>query len=97
MADFGLLHPGASTKRNLRQEVYVAEINAEALYQHSLRRILYQPLPKYPGVERDFSFVFADQITFDQIERVVGSLALSELRSFGAVEIFRGGPIAAER
>ncbi|HWH56001.1 MAG TPA: phenylalanine--tRNA ligase subunit beta [Terriglobales bacterium] len=95
LAQFGLLHPEVVTKRKLRQDVYVAEINAEELYKHSLRLIRYEPLPKYPGVERDFSFLFPDKVTFDQIEKAVQRLAITELRSFAPVEIFRGGSVPA--
>ncbi len=95
LAQFGALHPEVAAKRKLRQEVYVAEIFAEELYGFSLRKIQYQPLPKYPDVERDFSFVFADRVTFGQIESAIQSLGLTELRSFAPIEVFRGGSIAA--
>jgi phenylalanyl-tRNA synthetase beta chain len=95
IAQFGVLHAEASAKRKLRQDVYVAEILAEQLSKLPLRKVRYQPLPKYPGVERDFSFVFADRVTFGQIEAAVQSLRISELRSFAPVEIFRGGSVAA--
>jgi len=93
IAQFGILHPEVATKRKLRQEVWIAEISAEELYKQSLRTVRYEPLPKYPGVERDFSFVFADRVTFGQIERAVQSVGITELRSFEPVEIFRGGSV----
>jgi phenylalanyl-tRNA synthetase beta chain len=95
VAQFGMLHSEVASKRKLRQDVYFAEINAEELYQHPLRAVRYRPLPKYPGVQRDYSFVFADQVTFEQIERAVDGLALPALRSFAAGEIFRGGSVPA--
>ena len=94
IAQFGVLHPEIAAERKLRQDVYFAEINAEELYRHSLRTLRYEPLPKYPGVERDFSFAFVDTIKFDQIEKAVAELALGDLRSFEPVEIFRGGSVA---
>ena len=93
LAHFGMLHSEVAGKRKLRQDVYFAEINADELYQHPLRMIRYQPLPKYPGADRDFSFVFPDTVTFGQMEKAVERLALPELRSFAAVEIFRGGSV----
>jgi phenylalanyl-tRNA synthetase beta chain len=95
LAQFGVLHPEIAAKRKLRQDIYVAEINADELYKRSLRGIRYEPLPRYPAVERDFSFVFADKITFDHIEKAVQELAITELRSFEPGEIFRGGSVAA--
>jgi len=95
LAQFGILHPEIAARRKLRQDVYVAEISAEELYKHSLRAVRYEPLPKYPGVERDFSFLFPDKVTFDQVETAVRELSLPELRSFTPAEIFRGGSVAA--
>jgi phenylalanyl-tRNA synthetase beta chain len=46
-------------------------------------------------VERDFSFIFPDSITFERIQQVVNALAVRELRSFVPIEIFRGGAIPA--
>jgi phenylalanyl-tRNA synthetase beta chain len=93
VAQFGVLHPEITAQRKLRQETYVAEIDTEELYEHPLRAIRYQPLPKYPAVERDLSFVFADPIVFGQIEKAVYTLDLPEMRSFSPAEIFRGGAI----
>jgi len=95
VAQFGQLHPDVAAARKLRQDIFVAEIYLAQLYTHSLRQIRYQSLPKYPVVERDFSFVFADSIVFDKIEQAVLALTLPELRAFVPLEIFRGGNVSA--
>jgi phenylalanyl-tRNA synthetase beta chain len=73
--------------------VFVAELYLDRLYQHGLREVRYEALPRYPAVERDFSFVFADAVEFETIHQAVTALRLGELRSFAPVEIFRGGAI----
>jgi phenylalanyl-tRNA synthetase beta chain len=95
IAQFGVLHPEVAAKRKLRQDIYIAEVNAEELYKHPLRKIRYEPLPKYPAVERDFSFLFPDTIAFAQIDSAVRSLGLHDIRAFEPVEIFRGGSVPA--
>jgi phenylalanyl-tRNA synthetase beta chain len=52
-------------------------------------------LGKYPAVERDFSFVFGDEVEFEAMRRAVMGLSIPELREFAPIEIFRGGSIAA--
>jgi phenylalanyl-tRNA synthetase beta chain len=94
IAQFGQLHPQVAANRKLRQDVFIAEVFADRLYEHPLREILYKPLPRFPGVERDFSFLFDDSVTFDNIQAVVRGLGLFELRNFAPVEIFRGGSVA---
>jgi phenylalanyl-tRNA synthetase beta chain len=97
VAQFGQLHPDVAARRKLRQSIFVAELYVDRLYQQGLRVVRYQPLPRYPAVERDFSFVFDDTATFEQIQRAVIALGLAELRSFIPVEIFRGGNVPAGR
>jgi phenylalanyl-tRNA synthetase beta chain len=95
VAQFGQLHSEIAAARKLRQSVFVAEIYLDRLYPQGLRVVRYQPLPRYPAVERDFSFVFDDGVAFGKIQHSVSGLGLSELRSFLPVEIFRGGNVAA--
>ena len=95
VAQFGLIHPEVASQRKLRQEVCLAEIDLDQLYKLGLRPPRFTPLPKYPAVERDFSFIFADAVTFEAMQTAVAALALAELRSFHPVEIFRGGSIGA--
>jgi phenylalanyl-tRNA synthetase beta chain len=93
VAQFGALDPGIAAGRKLRQEVFIAEIFADRLYSRPLREIAYQPLPKFPAVERDFSFLFERETTFTRIAASVHELRLENLRSFQPVEVFRGGAV----
>src|SRR5580704_13001985 len=95
VAQFGQIHPEIATRRKLKQDVFVAEIYADRLFRRGLRAVRYEALPRYPAVERDFSFIFDDSVEFATIEKAVAGLVLTELRSFVPVEIFRGGSIPA--
>jgi phenylalanyl-tRNA synthetase beta chain len=97
VAQFGQIHPDIAAARKLRQDVFLAEIDLEQLYKIGLRPVRFEPLPKYPAVERDFSFVFSDDVTFEQIQRAVDNIAIPSLREFRPVEIFRGGSIPSDR
>jgi phenylalanyl-tRNA synthetase beta chain len=90
VAQFGQIHPDVAAARKLRQDVFVAEIYLDRLYQHDLRQVRYEELPRFPAVERDFSFVFDDGVEFEKIHQGVAGLGIAELRSFVPVEIFRG-------
>ncbi|HEX7516661.1 MAG TPA: phenylalanine--tRNA ligase subunit beta, partial [Chthoniobacterales bacterium] len=95
VAQFGQIHPDVAATRKLRQDVFVAEIYLDRLYQHDLRQVRYEALPRFPAVERDFSFVFDDGVEFEKIHRSVTGLGIAELRSFVPVEIFRGEKVGA--
>ncbi len=91
VAQFGQVHAEVASARKLRQIVFVAEIYLDRLYPQGLRVVRHQPLPRYPAVERDFSFVFDDGVTFEKIQQGVIGLGLPELRRVVPMEIFRGG------
>jgi phenylalanyl-tRNA synthetase beta chain len=95
VAQFGQIHPETATARKLRQDVFVAELSLDLLYPNGLRAVRYEALPRYPTVERDFSFIFGDSVRFDAIRHAVDSIGLKELTNFAPAEIFRGGAIPA--
>ena len=95
VAQFGQIHPDVAAARKLRQDVFVAEIYLDRLYQHDLRQVRYEALPRFPAVERDFSFVFDDGVEFEKIHQSITGLGIAELRSFVPVEIFRGEKVGA--
>jgi phenylalanyl-tRNA synthetase beta chain len=93
VARLGQLHPEVAAAHKLRQDVYLAEIYLDRLYRQGLRPVRYQPISRYPAVDRDFSFLFANEITFERIRSAVDARRIAELRSFSPVEIFRGGTV----
>ena len=97
VAQFGQLHPDVAAARKMKQDVFVAEIFLDRLYQHDLRQVRYEPLPRFPAVERDFSFVFGDNVVFEKVHQSVVGAGIAELRSFAPVEIFRGDKVGAGR
>ena len=93
LVQFGQLADEAKVLRKLRQDVFLAEFDLERLHSLGLRTVKFAPLAKYPAVERDFSFVFGDEVEFETMRRAVMTLGISALREFKPVEIFRGGSI----
>jgi phenylalanyl-tRNA synthetase beta chain len=82
----------------IRQDVYLAELNLGPLYcsyygvKNSRR---YQPLPRFPLVERDFSLLLADGIHFSQVADVIRSLQIGEIVAIEAADLFRGKSVPA--
>jgi phenylalanyl-tRNA synthetase beta chain len=79
-----------------RQDVFVAELKLEPLVTgveaaDAARR--FKPLPRFPAVERDFSLVLADGVTFAQVVETIRSLQIAELESIEAADLFRGGQV----
>ena len=95
VAQFGQIAESVKAERKLRQDVFLAEIDVEQLHARGLRTVRFAALGKYPAVERDFSFVFPDEVEFAAMRQAVMGLGLSALRDFKPVEIFRGASIGA--
>lgn len=91
----GQLHPAVAEARKLKQDVYVAEIQQERLFEHGLKQPRFHAISRYPAVERDFSFLFDDNVTFERVREAVERLDIAELADFKAVEVFRGGSVPA--
>jgi phenylalanyl-tRNA synthetase beta chain len=94
VAHFGQISSDVASARKLKQDVYLAEILIEQLYRTDLRRPRYQKISRFPAVERDFSFLFSDEVSFAQIAGAIIGLRIPELRSVQPEEIFRGGNLA---
>jgi phenylalanyl-tRNA synthetase beta chain len=95
VARFGQLHPEVAAARKLRQDVYIAEVLLDRLYKHSLREPKYERISKFPAVERDFSFVFDDAVTFERMRSAVEALGMAEMQLFAPREIYRGEKVGA--
>jgi phenylalanyl-tRNA synthetase beta chain len=94
----GQLSRRIADQLKLRQDVYVAELELEALLTaiESARAALrFAPWPRYPAVERDFSLVLADGVTFAQVEQTIRALGTAEIQSIHPADLFRGGQIPA--
>jgi phenylalanyl-tRNA synthetase beta chain len=89
IAWFGQLNPAEAQQRKLRQSVYVGEIYLDRLYRLPLRQPIVQELSRYQSVERDFSFIFADAVSWQSIAEGLGNLHIAELTRFSPREIFR--------
>ena len=89
VAWFGELAGPERETRKLRQPIYIAEIDVQALYDLPLRRATAREISRFQAVERDFSFTFADSVHWGGIQQALRALKISELTRLAPVEIFR--------
>ena len=89
IAHFGQLSQAESSRRKLRQPVFVAEIDLERLLKVPLRQGMAAELSRFQAVERDFSFAFPEAITWAAVESAIRGLKIAELQSIRLVENWR--------
>jgi len=96
----GQLAKRVAEKFKFRQDVYLAEVNLGPLYcmyygvKNSRR---YEPLPRFPAVERDFSVFLNEGVAFAQVQQTIQSLGIPEIASIEAADLFRGKNVPAGR
>ncbi|MEQ1474727.1 MAG: phenylalanine--tRNA ligase subunit beta, partial [Candidatus Acidiferrum sp.] len=96
----GQLSRRVAERLKLRQDVFLAEINLGPLYcayygvKNSRR---YQPIPRFPAVERDFSLLLSDGTKFSDIARSISALNIPEIATVEAADLFRGKNVPADK
>ncbi len=89
----GQVHPLVAQNYDLDCEVYCAEISFTKLLNLLLPEVTYTPLPKYPSVTRDLSFVCEEAVTVGQVEDVITAAGGKLLRNVKLFDIYRGANI----
>ena len=89
-AFLGELRPQVAESWKFRRPVFVAELFLEALYTWDLNSPLFQPISRYPAVQRDFSILLPQAMRYEVVRSGIESLAIPELVAITPVEIFRG-------
>ena len=94
----GLLAKRVADKLKFRQDVFLAEIALGPFYcmyygVKNARR--YEPLPRFPAVERDFSLFLADGVPFIDVKTAIEALRIPEIASIEAADLFRGKNVPA--
>ena len=94
----GLLAKHVADKFKFRQDVFLAELDLGPVYclyygEKNSRR--YEPLPRFPAVERDFSVFLEDGRTFAEVKHAIEALGIAEVMSVAAADLFRGKNVPA--
>jgi phenylalanyl-tRNA synthetase beta chain len=98
LGNAGQLARRVAEKLKLRQDVFVAELQVDPFYAavHAVKEARrYEPLPRFPAIERDFSLLLADGTSFSQITKAIQSLNIAEISSIEATDLFRGKNVPA--
>ncbi len=86
----GQIHPLVAENYGIDADVYCAEISFTKLFDLRLPDATYVPLPKYPAVTRDLSFLCDEAVTVAAVEDVITAAAGKLLRDVRLFDIYRG-------
>ena len=94
----GQLTRRTAEKFKLRQDVFLAELLLDPIYlamREAREHRRYEPLPRFPTVERDFSLLLADGTQFSDVSGAIRGLKVAEIASIEATDLFRGKNVPA--
>jgi phenylalanyl-tRNA synthetase beta chain len=98
LGDAGQMARRIADRLKLRQDVFLAELRLEPVFS-AIRDLKdsrrYEPLPRFPAVERDFSLLLADGTHFSDVTQTIRSLGIAEIASIEAGDLFRGKNVPA--
>jgi phenylalanyl-tRNA synthetase beta chain len=95
LGEVGELHPRVAAAFELPRGVLAFELCFDALLSAARLVPQHVAIPRFPAVDRDFSFLFDDRISWEGIRSLVNALQIPELRGLAPLEIFRGGAVPA--
>ena len=93
---FGQIHPLLKDKMKIKgQDVFIFEIDLDEIIsiikEHTVR---YKKLPQFPEVRRDIAFVINEEVSFDDIQRVIkGAVQQNIFKGSEVFDVYQGDNI----
>jgi len=90
--DFGVLHPALAHELELIRPVVLGEIYLPRMT--GMRKdSRYQPLPKFPSIERDLTVVVPEALEGEAVIQKIRDQKIETIRQVNLFDIYRGKPI----
>jgi phenylalanyl-tRNA synthetase beta chain len=93
LAVFGQIHPVVAENYGMSMPVYAAEIDFDQLFNVRTAKKAYKPLPKFPAITRDFSFVCDEALEVGKIMAVMQKAGGKQCEGVTLFDIYRGAQI----
>ena len=92
LGTFGEIHPKVAENYgfNSQTRVYIAELDLDTLFNNATKTEEYTPLPKYPSVTRDFSFICDEEVEVATIDECIRSASSKLIENVKVFDIYRG-------
>ena len=84
----GRLSDEISATNKFRQPVFIAEVNLDLILDADVQTIVYSPLPKFPGINRDVSFLVKRSEAYADLVSELESLKAGLFRNIEFVDVY---------
>ncbi len=97
IGSFGQINPEIITNLGVDKQIFGCEIDFNLLFKEFEDKIIYQPISKFPIIERDLAVLVNDEVTWEQINNVVKQNAGKYLTTIKLFDIYKGEQIASDK
>ena len=94
---FGEIHPLVAQNYSFNKRVYIASLDFEAMFDCHEAEAKYKPLPKFPALTRDFSFVCDESLEVGTIENTIKKSGVKLLESVRLFDVYRGAQVGENK
>lgn len=94
---FGLIRDKLTKAADIRQAVWYAEFDAEALYKLYNGSVVYSEVVKFPEVRRDLSLVIDKSVTFERVRALAEQKERKLLQSVNVFDVYEGANIGEDK
>ena len=95
LGTLGEIHPEVLHNFDLGQSAILCDLNVEALIESSVGTVQFQPLSRFPDVQRDSAFLVDYDITAQQALDVLGQVKINDLESLELFDVYCGEGVPA--
>ncbi|HLX68241.1 MAG TPA: phenylalanine--tRNA ligase subunit beta [Verrucomicrobiae bacterium] len=90
LGEFGQLLPALAKRYDLRDAVFLAELNLDLLLARRNPSRSFKSIPMFPAIRRDVAMIVPEATTHDSILQVVRQTKPANLESVELFDVFRG-------
>jgi phenylalanyl-tRNA synthetase beta chain len=90
LGELGQLSPALAKKYDLRDAVFLAELNLDQLLARRNLAKSFKPLPQFPSIRRDVAMLVPEATTHESVLQTVKQTRPTNLESMELFDIFRG-------
>jgi len=95
LGEMGRLAPALQKQHDLRDGVFLAELNLDLILARRVPAKSFKPLPAFPGIRRDVAMLVSESVLFEAVRNAVKQSKPPHLEKMELFDVFRGKNVPA--
>ena len=93
LGTIGEIHVDISQNYNIKERVYIGQLDFDKIIELTNQEVKYKALPKYPGMARDLALVVSEDVLVGDIEKVISRYGDGLIEKIELFDIYTGSQI----